>query len=83
MVVGTSVYMASGTYVDTLTAVNGCDSIVNLVLVEDAEIVNKLKTKRSVMEIVWSWARVFTPPAALMPIRSRQLTAVIVLSTWY
>ena len=42
MVVGTSVYTASGTYADTLTAANGCDSIVNLVLVEDAEIVTNL-----------------------------------------
>ena len=28
VVVGTSVYTASGTYADTLTAANGCDSIV-------------------------------------------------------
>ena len=42
MIVGTSVYTSSGTYADTLSASNGCDSIVNLVLFENAEIVTNL-----------------------------------------
>jgi gliding motility-associated-like protein len=40
--VGTSEYMASGTYQDILTAVTGCDSIVNLELTVDALIETNL-----------------------------------------